>query len=55
MRAQMLEVSIRIMNGAPSRKGCVVNGGMTKTSNKCVHPSPNSIFKWFCPRAVDAD
>ena len=32
--AQMLEVSIRSRNGAPSRKGCVVNGRMTKASNK---------------------
>ena len=34
MSAQMLEVSIRIRNGAPSRKGCVVNGQMTKASSK---------------------
>ena len=27
-------VSIRSRNGAPSRKGCVVNGQMTKVSNK---------------------
>ena len=27
-------VSIRSRNGAPSRKRCVVNGQMTKTSNK---------------------
>ena len=27
-------VSIRSMNGAPSQKGCVVNGHMTKASNK---------------------
>ena len=27
-------VSIRIRNGAPSRKGCVVNGQKTKASNK---------------------
>ena len=27
-------VSVRIRNGAPSRKGCVVNGQMTKASNK---------------------
>ena len=27
-------VSIRSGNGAPSRKGCVVNGQMTKASNK---------------------
>ena len=33
-------VSIRSRNGAPSRKACVVNGQMTKASNKCVRPSP---------------
>ena len=33
------DVSIRSRNGAPSRKGCVVNGKMTKASNKRV-PSP---------------
>ena len=27
-------VSIRSRNGAPSRKGCVVNGQMIKESNK---------------------
>ena len=27
-------VSIRSRNGAPSRKGCVINGQMTKTSHK---------------------
>ena len=27
-------VSMRSRNGAPSRKGCVVNGQMTKASNK---------------------
>ena len=27
-------VSIRSRNGAPSRKGCVVDGQMTKASNK---------------------
>ena len=27
-------VSIRSRNGAPSRKGCVVNGQMTKANNK---------------------
>ena len=27
-------VSFRSKNGAPSRKGCVVNGQMTKASNK---------------------
>ena len=30
----MLEVSIRSRNGAPSRKGCVVNDPMTKANNK---------------------
>ena len=29
-----LEVSIRSKDGAPSRKGCVVNGQMTKASKK---------------------
>ena len=33
-------VSIRSRNGAPSRKGCVVNGQMTKTSDKRVRPPP---------------
>ena len=27
-------VSVRSRNGAPSRKGCVVNGQVTKASNK---------------------
>ena len=27
-------VSLRSRNGAPSRKGCVVNGQMTKASNR---------------------
>ena len=41
MSAQMLGgVSIRSRNGAPSRKGCVVNGQMTKASNKGVRPPP---------------
>ena len=26
--------------GVPSRKGCVANGQMTKTSNKCARPAP---------------
>ena len=34
MNAQMLEVSTGSRNGAPSLKGCVVNGHMTKASNK---------------------
>ena len=33
-------VSIRSKNGAPSRKGRVVNGQMTKASNKRVRPPP---------------
>ena len=37
MSTQMLEMSVRSRNGAPSRKGCVVNGQITKASNsnKC--------------------
>ena len=31
-------VSIRSRNGAPSRKGCVVNGQMTQASNKRARP-----------------
>ena len=31
-------VSIRSRNGAPSRKGCVVNGQMAKASNKYAPP-----------------
>ena len=34
-------VSIRSGNGSPSRKGCVVNGTMTKASNERV-PPPHS-------------
>ena len=34
MGAQLFKVSIRSRNGAPSRKGCVVYGQMTKASNK---------------------
>ena len=35
MRVQMLEVSLLWnRNGAPSPKGCVVNGQKTKASNK---------------------
>ena len=30
----MLEVSIRSRDGAPSRKRCMVNGQMIKTSKK---------------------
>ena len=33
-RRNVGSVSIRSRNGAPSRKGCVVNGQMTKASNK---------------------
>ena len=33
-------VSIRSRNGAPSRKGCVVNGQMTKASNKNEYSPP---------------
>ena len=41
MSAQMLEVSLLgVGNGAPSRKGCVVNGQTTKATNKraCLPP-----------------
>ena len=34
-------VSIRSWNGAPSQKGCVVNGQVTKTRNKGVRPAPD--------------
>ena len=34
MGAQTLEVLVRSRNGAPSRKGCVVNGQEIKGSNK---------------------
>ena len=34
MSAEMLEASVGSRNGAPSRKGCVVNVEMTKASNK---------------------
>ena len=33
-------VSTRRRKGAPSPKGRVVNGQMTKASNKCAPPSP---------------
>ena len=33
-------VSIRSRNGAPSRKGCVVNGQITKASKKLAPPPP---------------
>ena len=33
-RPNVRGVSIRSRNGAPSRKACVVNGQMTKASNK---------------------
>ena len=40
-------VSIRSRNGAPSRKGCVINGQMTKASNKGVlhPPPPGAVFQ----------
>ena len=34
LSAQMLEVSDRSRNGAPSRQGCMVNGQITKVSDK---------------------
>lgn len=33
MSTEMMEVSIRRKNGAPSCKGCVINGEMKKASN----------------------
>ena len=47
MSARMLEVSLfcTSRNGAPSRKGCVVNGQMTKASNKRVRPPPHHLGK----------
>ena len=36
-------VSIRSRNGAPSRKGCVVNGQMAKASNKYAPPPPTNF------------
>ena len=44
-------VSIRNRNGAPSRKGCVVNGQITKASNQLVRPPP-LVFLVIapCPR-----
>ena len=39
-------VSIRSRNGAPSRKACVVNGQMTKASNKLVLPPPPARKGW---------
>ena len=37
-------VSIRSRNGAPSRKGCVVDGQMTKPSNKRAHTHTSQIL-----------
>ena len=37
-------VSSRSRNGGPSRKGCVVNGQMTKASNKGVRPFPSHVY-----------
>ena len=34
VRAQLLEVSIRCRDGAPSRKGCVVYGHLAKANSK---------------------
>ena len=44
MSVQMVETCVSTTsrngprNGAPSRKGCVVNGQMTKASNKQIPP-----------------
>ena len=44
MSVQILEVSLsgRSRNGAPSRKGCVVDSPKTKVSNKNEYPPPPS-------------
>ena len=39
-RPNVRGVSVRSRNGAPSRKGCMVNGQTTKASNKRVRPPP---------------
>ena len=41
VKAQMLETSIVRRNGAPSRKGCVANGQMTKASSCLLYTSPS--------------
>ena len=40
LSAQILKVSIRSRSSAPSREGCMVNGQMTKASNKMSTPPP---------------
>ena len=60
MSAQLFGgVSTRSRNGAPSRRGCVVNGRVTKASNKLVPspPTPHTInitttyyhYDCYCP------
>ena len=47
-RPKFKGVSIRSMNGAPSRKGCVVNGQMTTVShatNECAPPIPPLLLR----------
>ena len=46
-------VSIRSRNGAPSRKGCVINGQITNTSNKRVRPPPPSCHQPFKTHVVN--
>ena len=43
-RLNVGDVSIRSRNGAPSLKGCVVNGQMTKASNKGVPPPTTTTY-----------
>ena len=46
-RKQSLLRPPRSRNGAPSRKGCVVKGQMTKASNKPVLPPPSFLALWY--------
>ena len=52
MSAQTLEVSTRSRNGAPSRKGCVVNDQMTRqVTNEYLPPPPHDrvcLRKGYC-------
>ena len=45
-------ISIRSRNGAPSRKGCVVNGQMARASNKSVQPPLPLVCTNFEPAFV---
>ena len=43
-RPSVGSVSIRSRNDVSSRKGCMVNGQMTKASNKCIPSPPSPIL-----------